>query len=110
MRIDIITGLPDLLQSPLNQSIIQRAQERELVEIVVHNLRDYSFDKHKSVDDYAFGGGAGMVMSIEPIDRCIKALKDQRSYDEVIYTSPDGDLLDQPMANRMALQKNLIIL
>jgi len=110
MRIDIITVLPELLDGPLHHSIMKRAQDKGLVEFYVHNLRDYSFDKHKSVDDYAFGGGAGMVMSIEPIDRCIKALKDQRSYDEVIYTSPDGDLLDQPMANRMALQKNLIIL
>ncbi|MFO7939365.1 MAG: tRNA (guanosine(37)-N1)-methyltransferase TrmD [Bacteroidales bacterium] len=110
MRIDIITVLPELLDGPLHHSIIKRAQDKGLVEIHVHNLRDYSLDKHKSVDDYTFGGGAGMVMSIEPIDRCISALKDQRSYDEVIYTSPDGDLLDQPMANRMAMQKNLIIL
>jgi tRNA (guanine37-N1)-methyltransferase len=110
MRIDIITVLPELLDGPLHHSIIKRAQYKGLVEIHVHNLRDYSLDKHKSVDDYTFGGGAGMVMSIEPIDRCISALKDQRSYDEVIYTSPDGDLLDQPMANRMAMQKNLIIL
>lgn len=110
MRIDIITVLPELLDGPLHHSIIKRAQDKGLVEIHVHNLRDYSLDKHKSVDDYTFGGGAGMVMSIEPIDRCISALKEERSYDEVIYTSPDGDLLDQPMANRMAMQKNLIIL
>jgi tRNA (guanine37-N1)-methyltransferase len=110
MRIDIITGLPDLLQSPLNQSIIQRAQERELVEIVVHNLRDYSSDKHKSIDDYAFGGGAGMVMSIEPIDRVIQKLKSERDYDEIIYTSPDGQPYEQKEANRMATLGNIIIL
>ncbi len=110
MRIDIITGLPDLLQSPLNQSIIQRAQERELVEIVVHNLRDYSSDKHKSIDDYAFGGGAGMVMSIEPIDRAIQKLKSERDYDEIIYTSPDGQPYEQKEANRMATLGNIIIL
>ncbi len=110
MRIDIITVLPELFHGPLHHSIIKRAQDKGLVEIEVHNLRDYSLDKHKSVDDYAFGGGAGMVMSIEPIDRCISALKEKRSYDEVIYTSPDGEILDQPMANRMALQQNLIIL
>lgn len=110
MRIDIITVLPELLSGPLNHSIMKRAQDKGLVEFCVHNLRDYSLDKHKSVDDYAFGGGAGMVMTIEPIDRCISALQEKRAYDEIIYTSPDGELLDQPMANRMALKGNLIIL
>src|SRR6056297_1779361 len=110
MRIDIITGLPDLLQSPLNQSIIQRAQERELVEIVVHNLRDYSSDKHKSIDDYAFGGGAGMVMSIEPIDRAIKRLTSERKYDEIIYTAPEGEKYTQKTATKYATFNNLIIL
>lgn len=111
MRIDIITVLPELLESPLNGSILKRAQEKHLVEIVVHNLRDYSTDvRHKRVDDYPFGGEAGMVMQIEPIDRAISALKAQREYDDIIYTSPDGEVFNQPIANQLSLARNLIIL
>lgn len=110
MRIDIITVLPEMLQGPLNCSILQRAQDRGLAEIVVHNLRDYSTNKHRKVDDYPFGGDAGMVMQIEPVDRCISALKAERHYDEVIFTAPDGEVLTQPMANAMSLLDNIIIL
>lgn len=110
MRIDIITVLPKLLESPFSDSILKRAKDRGLVEICVHNLRDYSQQKQKSIDDYAYGGGAGMVMNIEPIDRCISKLKQKRDYDEVIYMSPDGDLLDQEMSNYYSLKKNLLIL
>ena len=110
MRIDIITVLPELLQSPLNYSILKRAQDKKLVEIVVHNLRDYSLDKHRRVDDYPFGGEAGMVMQIEPVDRAITQLKSERNYDEVIFTTPDGERFDQPMDNRLSMAGNLIIL
>ena len=110
MRIDIITVLPELLQSPLNYSILKRAQDKKLVEIVGHNLRDYSLDKHRRVDDYPFGGEAGMVMQIEPVDRAITQLKSERNYDEVIFTTPDGERFDQPMANRLSMAGNLIIL
>ncbi len=110
MRIDIITVLPELLQSPLNYSILKRAQDKKLVEIVVHNLRDYSLDKHRRVDDYPFGGEAGMGMQIEPVDRAITQLKSERNYDEVIFTTPDGERFDQPMANRLSMAGNLIIL
>lgn len=110
MRIDIITVLPELLQSPLNYSILKRAQDKKLVEIVVHNLRDYSLDKHRRVDDYPFGGEAGMVMQIEPVDRAITQLKSERNYDEVIFATPDGERFDQPMANRLSMAGNLIIL
>ena len=110
MRIDIITVLPELLQSPLNYSILKRAQDKKLVEIVVHNLRDYSLDKHRRVDDYPFGGEAGMVMQIEPVDQAITQLKSERNYDEVIFTTPDGERFDQPMANRLSMAGNLIIL
>ena len=110
MRIDIITVLPELLQSPLNYSILKRAQDKKLVEIVVHNLRDYSLDKHRRVDDYPFGGEAGMVMQIELVDRAITQLKSERNYDEVIFTTPDGERFDQPMANRLSMAGNLIIL
>lgn len=110
IRIDIITVLPELLQSPLNYSILKRAQDKKLVEIVVHNLRDYSLDKHRRVDDYPFGGEAGMVMQIEPVDRAITQLKSERNYDEVIFTTPDGERFDQPMANRLSMAGNLIIL
>lgn len=110
MRIDIITVHPQLLESPFSHSILKRAIAKGLVEVNLVNLRDYSIDKHKTVDDYAYGGGAGMVMMIEPIARCIRHLKSERDYDEVIYMSPDGDLLDQPMANRLSTYKNLIIL
>ncbi len=110
MRIDILTGLPDLFKGPLDQSIIQRARERELVEIYLHNLRDYSTDKHRSIDDYAFGGGAGMVMSIEPIDRAISHLTGQRHYDEILYTAPEGEKYHQKMANYFSTLQNIIIL
>lgn len=110
MRIDIITVLPQLLEGPLSHSIVQRAREKGLVEIHIHDLRDFSPDRHRSVDDYAFGGDAGMVMSIEPIHRAIEHLSSQREYDEIIYTSPDGIRFDQQEANRLALAKNLIIL
>ena len=111
MRIDIITVLPELLHSPLNHSIIKRAQDKGLVELVVHNLRDYSTDeRHRRVDDYAFGFGAGMVMQIEPIFRVIEKLKSERTYDEVIFMTPDGDQFSQPMANQLSLVENIIIL
>ncbi|MCO6148807.1 tRNA (guanosine(37)-N1)-methyltransferase TrmD [Flavobacterium sp. NRK1] len=110
MRIDIITVLPELLRSPFEASILKRAIDKGLVEVHLHNLRDYSTNKHKNVDDYQFGGGAGMVMMIEPIDACISKLKAERDYDEVIYMSPDGETLNQGMANRMSLLKNIIIL
>jgi tRNA (guanine37-N1)-methyltransferase len=110
MRIDIITVLPSLLQSPFEYSILKRAIDKGLVEVNLINLRDYSTSKSKSVDDYAFGGGAGMVMGIEPIDNCISALKQKRKYDEIIYTSPDGELWDQSKANQFSTLKNIIIL
>lgn len=110
MRIDIITCLPELLESPFGHSILQRAQAKDLVKVVVHNLRDYSSSKQRSVDDYAYGGGAGMVLQIEPIARCIEHLQDQRSYDEIIYMTPDGARLEQGTANALSLKKNLIIL
>ena len=110
MRIDIITVLPEMFESPLGCSILQRARKKGLAGVHVHNLRDYSTNKHRKVDDYPFGGEAGMVMQVEPIDRCISALKAERDYDEVIFTSPDGERFDQPMANRMSLLNNIIIL
>lgn len=110
MRIDILTVLPEMLDSPLNCSILKRAQDRGLVEFHVHNLRDWSTNKHRKVDDYPFGGEAGMVMQIEPVDRAINQLKTERNYDEVIFTSPDGELLTQPMANSLSLLENVIIL
>lgn len=110
MRIDIITVLPEMLESPLGCSILKRAQDKGLVSINVHNLRDYSTNKHRKVDDYPFGGDAGMVMQIEPVDRCISALKAERTYDEVIFTAPDGEILTQPMANAMSMLDNIIIL
>ncbi len=110
MRIDIITVLPEMLESPLNYSILKRAQDKGLAEIVVHNLRDYTTNKHRKVDDYPFGGDAGMVMQVEPVDRCISALKAERNYDEVIFTAPDGDILTQPMANSLSMLDNIIIL
>lgn len=110
MRIDIISAVPELLESPLNYSIVKRACDKGLVEIHVHNLRDYTANKHKRVDDYAFGFSAGMVLQIEPIDRIITKLKSERTYDEVIYTSPDGVKFDQKMANTYSLSNNLIIL
>lgn len=110
MRIDIITVLPDLLEGPLNHSIIKRAREKGLVEIVIHNLRDYTTDAYKSVDDYTYGGGAGMVMTIEPIFRILEQLKSERNYDEIIYTSPDGESFNQSVANNLSTLQNLIIL
>lgn len=110
MRIDIISAVPELLHSPLNFSILKRAQDKGLVEINVHNLRNYATGKHRHVDDYAYGFGAGMVLMIEPVDRIITKLKTERHYDEIIYTSPDGARFDQPMANRLSLTHNLIIL
>ena len=110
MRIDIITVLPDLLESPLNTSILKRAQDKGLVSIYLHNLRDYSTNKQKSIDDYAFGGGAGMVMQIEPIATCIEKLKSERSYDEIIYMTPDGETMKQGMVNSISLNENLILL
>ena len=110
MRIDILTVLPEMFESPLNCSILKRAQDKGLVEIHVHNIRDYSTNKHRKVDDYPFGGEAGMVMQIEPIDRAISALKAERDYDEIIFTSPDGETFNQPMANSLSLKENIIIL
>jgi tRNA (guanine37-N1)-methyltransferase len=110
MRIDILTVLPELLDSPLNNSIVKRARDKGLVEINVSNLRDFTKDKYKTVDDYAFGGGAGMVMMIEPVYKAIEKLKSEREYDEIIYTSPDGEVFTQKMANRLSLKNNIIIL
>ncbi len=110
MRIDILTIFPEMLQGFFSHSIIKRAIEKQLAEIHLHDIRDYATDKHRRVDDYPFGGGAGMVMMIEPVDRCIRYLCNQRSYDELIYMSPDGQLLDQPMANKLSSGKNLLIL
>ncbi len=110
MRLDIITVHPPLLESPFSHSILKRAIDKGLVEVNVINLRDYAHNKHRSVDDYAYGGGAGMVMMIEPIAVCIDELKSQRSYDEIIYMSPDGELFDQSLANQLSLKKNLILL
>ena len=110
MRIDIITVLPEMLDSPLGCSILKRAADKGLVELVVHNLRDYTTNKHRKVDDYPFGGEAGMVIQVEPVDRCISALKAQRDYDEVIFTAPDGERFNQPMANQLSMAENLIIL
>jgi tRNA (guanine37-N1)-methyltransferase len=110
MRIDIITCLPDLIRSPLEQSILKRAIDKSLVEITVHDLRNYARNKYKQVDDYQYGGGAGMVLMIEPIDRCIAGLKKQRKYDDIIYLSPDGEIFDQRTANQLSLKKNIILL
>ncbi|SEH55130.1 tRNA (guanine37-N1)-methyltransferase [Paenimyroides aquimaris] len=110
MRIDIITVLPELIKSPFEASILKRAIAKGLVEVHFHNLRDYSTNKHKNVDDYQFGGGAGMVMSIEPIDKCITKLKAERTYDEIIYMTPDGQTLNQQVANAMSMFENIIIL
>lgn len=110
MRIDIITVLPEMLEGFINESILARAQKKGLAEIYLHNLRDYTTDKWRRVDDYPYGGFAGMVMQCEPIDRCISALKVERSYDEVIFTSPDGERFDQHVANDLSMKKNMIIL
>ena len=110
MRIDILTIIPELLESTLNHSILKRAQEKKIVEVIVHNIRDYSRNKHKQVDDYAFGGGAGMVMCIEPIDILINKLKSERLYDEIIYATPDGEKYTQMIANQLSTLNNIIIL
>ena len=110
MRIDILTVLPELLVSPLNHSIVKRARDKGLVEINIINLRDFTTDKYKTVDDYAFGGGAGMVMMIEPVYKAIEKLKSEREYDDIIYTSPDGEKFSQRMANTLSMKNNLIIL
>ncbi len=110
MKLDILTCLPELFDGPLNQSIVQRSRDKGLVEIEIHNIRDYSTHKQKSVDDYAFGGGAGMVLTIEPIDNCITTLRQKRNYDEIIYLTPDGETLNQGIANELSLKKNLILL
>lgn len=110
MRIDLITTLPGLLESPFNDSILKRAQDKKLVTVEVHDLRQFTTDAHRTTDDYAYGGGAGMVMMIEPIHRCIKSLQSQRQYDEVIYMSPDGEMLTQSLANQLSLKGNLIML
>ena len=110
MRIDIITVLPEMLEGFVNTSILARAQKKGLVEIHLHNLRDYTTDKHRRVDDYPFGGFAGMVMQCQPIDACISKLTAERHYDEIIFTTPDGEQFDQPMANRFSMMENIIIL
>ncbi len=110
MRIDILTVLPEMLESPLNCSILKRARDKGLAEIVVHNLRDYTTNKHRKVDDYPFGGEAGMVMQIQPVDACISRLRSERGYDEVIFMTPDGETFSQPIANQLSLLENIIIL
>ncbi len=110
MRIDIISVVPELLDSPFQHSILKRAQERGLLEVQVHNLREYGLGRHKQIDDYQFGGGAGMVMMPEPLANCIDDLKAQRVYDEIIYMTPDGQRLDQKLANRLSLKGNLLLL
>ncbi len=110
MRFDIVTVLPELLESPLNYSIMQRAKDKGLLEVYLHHLRDYAAGKHRQVDDYQFGGGAGMVMKPEPIAACIDKLCAERAYDEIIYTSPDGILLDQGLCNKLSLKNNLLVL
>lgn len=110
MRIDILTVVPEILEGPFSQSIIGRAQKKGIAEIHIHNIRDYSTDKHHRCDDYAFSGSAGMVMTIQPIEACIEALTKERHYDEIIYTSPDGEMFNQPMANQISQLENIIIL
>lgn len=110
MRIDILTVVPEMIEPFVNCSILKRAQDKGLVEIHIHNLRDYTTNKHRKVDDYPFGGEAGMVMQIQPIDACISRLKSERDYDEVIFTTPDGETFNQPMANQLSLLNNVIIL
>ncbi len=110
MRIDIISLLPELLEGPLQHSILKRAQQKELLEVKVHHLRDFGIGKHKQLDDYQFGGGAGMVLMVEPVANCIEHLKAQRNYDEVIFMTPDGARFDQKFANRLSMKENLLIL
>ncbi len=110
MRIDILTIFPGMFDGPFSHSIVKRAMDKKLVEIHLHDIRDHATGKHRRVDDYPFGGGAGMVMMIEPVDRCLQALKARRTYDEIIYMSPDGEPLDQPMVNTLSTRANLILL
>lgn len=110
MRIDFLTVVPEMFESPLGCSILKRASEKGLVEFHVHNIRDYTLNKHRKVDDYPFGGEAGMVMQVQPVDDCITALRKEREYDEVIFMTPDGEVFDQPMANQLSLLRNIIIL
>lgn len=110
MHIDIISVLPELLESPLQHSIMKRAQNKGLLNVNIHNLREYGIGKHRQVDDYQYGGGAGMVMMIEPLSKCIEALKKQRDYDSIIYLTPDGEKLEQRIANQLSLQKNLMFI
>ena len=110
MKIDIISAVPSLLKSPFEDSILKRAQNKGIVEVNIHNLRDYSTNNQKSIDDYAFGGGAGMVLSIEPIDKCIGSLKEKTNYDEVIFMTPDGEKLNQKVSNQLSLHSNIIVL
>jgi tRNA (guanine37-N1)-methyltransferase len=110
MRIDILTVLPELIEGPLGHSIVKRAKDKGLVQIELHNLRDYSTNKHRQVDDYAFSGGAGMVIQVEPVDKAISFLKEKFHYDEIIYTSPDGEIFDQKLANYLSTKTNLLIL
>ncbi|WP_026631707.1 tRNA (guanosine(37)-N1)-methyltransferase TrmD [Dyadobacter alkalitolerans] len=110
MRIDILTCVPNLLDSFFAHSILKRAQQGGFVEVMVHDIRDYSVNKHRTIDDYAFGGGAGMVLQIEPIARCIRGLQEERTYDEIIYLTPDGELMQQPMVNQLSLKGNIIML
>lgn len=109
MRIDIVSCVPDLLESPLSHSILKRAQQKGLLEVEVHDLRDYAQGKHRQVDDYPFGGGAGMVLKIEPVANCIRTLQSRRTYDEIIFMTPDGEVFDQPTANRLSLGQNLLL-
>ncbi|GAB4414538.1 MAG: tRNA (guanosine(37)-N1)-methyltransferase TrmD [Bacteroidia bacterium] len=109
MRIDIISCVPQLLHSPLSHSILKRAQDKGLLEVVLHDLRDYATNAYKQIDDYPYGGGAGMVIMVEPVARCIRALQAQRTYDEVIFLTPDGETFDQPMANALSLRQNLLL-
>ncbi len=110
LHLDILTVLPELLKGPFDHSILKRAQQKQLVELEIHNIRDYSTDKHKSTDDYQYGGGAGMVMMVEPIDNCLKHLNSLRNFDEIIYMTPDGELLNQQIANQLSMKKNIAIL
>ena len=110
MRIDLLTVVPEMLEAFIGCSILKRAQDKGLAEIVIHNLRDYTTSRHRKVDDYPFGGEAGMVMQIQPIDACISRLREERDYDEVIFMTPDGETFDQPMANSLSLLDNIIIL
>ena len=109
MRIDIITAVPELLKSPFEASILKRAIEKKIVAVHFHNIRDYSTNSYRQIDDYQFGGGAGMVMMIEPIDKCISKLKSQRNYDEIIYVTPDGKNFNQRIANKISLMENIIM-